>query len=88
MSGNAKLPTLVTNLKNSKTAKERKTANSELHAALFGVDCCTLTGRVRGCTTFTKARNTPFSGLAADGAKLALWNLTHAGFFPSVISLC
>lgn len=29
---------------------------------------------------FTQARNTPFSGLAADGAKTALWNLTHIGF--------
>jgi hypothetical protein len=29
---------------------------------------------------FTQSCNTPFSGLAADGAKLALWNLTHVGF--------
>ena len=29
---------------------------------------------------YTQARNTPFSGLAADGAKMALWNLTHIGF--------
>ena len=32
-------------------------------------------GRVRGGVSYTRARNTPFSGLAADGAKLALWNL-------------
>ena len=26
------------------------------------------------------SKNTPFQSLAADGAKLALWNLLHAGF--------
>jgi DNA polymerase I-like protein with 3'-5' exonuclease and polymerase domains len=30
---------------------------------------------VRGRVSFSQARNTPFQGLAADGAKLALWNL-------------
>jgi len=29
---------------------------------------------------FTQACNTPFSGLAADGAKIALWNLLHVGY--------
>ena len=33
-----------------------------------------------GHVSFTQARNTPFAGLAADGAKLALWNLTHVGY--------
>lgn len=33
-----------------------------------------------GSVNYTQARNTPFSGLAADGAKLALWNLTHIGY--------
>jgi DNA polymerase I-like protein with 3'-5' exonuclease and polymerase domains len=29
---------------------------------------------------FTQARNTPFQGLAADGAKLGLWALVKAGY--------
>jgi hypothetical protein len=56
--------------------------SDELSNKLFGLDVATLTGRVRGGVGFTQAANTPFSGLAADGAKLALWNLLHAGFRP------
>lgn len=51
-----------------------------LFNALFGATCATLTGRLRGGISYTQARNTPFSGLAADGAKLALWDLLHQGF--------
>jgi len=40
----------------------------------------TLTGRIRGEVRFTAAKNTPFQGLAADGCKLALWELTKAGY--------
>ena len=40
----------------------------------------TLTGRMRKGVTYTMARNTPFSGLAADGAKLAMWQLLRAGY--------
>lgn len=40
----------------------------------------TLTGRRRGNTTFCAEKNTPFQGLAADGAKLALYNLDKQGF--------
>lgn len=40
---------------------------------------CTLTGRVRNNVTFTSGANTPFSSAAADGAKLALWNLMRKG---------
>lgn len=40
----------------------------------------TLTGRRRGDTTYCAEKNTPFQGLAADGAKLALYNLDKAGF--------
>jgi DNA polymerase I-like protein with 3'-5' exonuclease and polymerase domains len=40
----------------------------------------TLTGRKRGNTTYCAEKNTPFQGLAADGAKLALYNLDKAGF--------
>jgi hypothetical protein len=38
------------------------------------------TGRLRQGVTYTMQRNTPFQGLAADGAKLALWNLFKQGF--------
>jgi hypothetical protein len=44
----------------------------ELEAKLFGTDVATLTGRLRGGVSFTQSCNTPFSGLAADGAKLGL----------------
>jgi hypothetical protein len=40
---------------------------------------CTLTGRVRNNVTFTSGANTPFQGAAADGSKLALWNLMRRG---------
>lgn len=40
----------------------------------------TLTGRKRGKTSYCAEKNTPFQGLAADGAKLALYNLDKAGF--------
>nr|WP_303652741.1 DNA polymerase [Paludisphaera mucosa] len=40
----------------------------------------TPTGRVRGRVGYSQARNTPFQGLAADGAKLALWALTREGY--------
>ena len=40
----------------------------------------TRSGRLRANTSFCAEKNTPFQGMAADGAKLALWNLTKAGF--------
>jgi hypothetical protein len=40
----------------------------------------TLTGRIRGGVRYTQARNTPFQGLAADGAALALFALVKEGF--------
>jgi hypothetical protein len=42
---------------------------------LFKCVTTTLTGRVRGQTTYTAAHNTPFQGLIADACKIALWNL-------------
>ena len=39
----------------------------------------TRTGRLRGNTTYCAEKNTPFQGLAADGAKLALYNLDKQG---------
>jgi hypothetical protein len=40
----------------------------------------TLTRRIRGRVRYSQARNTPFQGLAADGAALALFALIEAGF--------
>ncbi|OWK37433.1 DNA polymerase [Fimbriiglobus ruber] len=40
----------------------------------------TVTGRLRAGASFPARRNTVFQGLAADGAKLALWLLWRAGF--------
>lgn len=40
----------------------------------------TITGRLRGNTTYCAEKNTPFQGLAADGAKIALYNLQREGF--------
>jgi hypothetical protein len=40
----------------------------------------TFTGRLRANATFAARHNTVFQGLAADGAKLALWQLWRAGY--------
>lgn len=40
----------------------------------------TETGRKRGDTTYCAEKNTPFQGISADGAKIALYNLDKAGF--------
>ena len=42
--------------------------------------CFTLTGRLRARATYCARHNTVFQGLAADGAKLALWKVWRAGF--------
>ena len=43
----------------------------------------TRTGRIRAACTYTAERNTPFQGLAADGAKIALYRLRCAGYRAS-----
>lgn len=55
-------------------------AGPELDRRLCLGTSTTLTGRVRGHTTFTQRHNTPFQGLAADGAKLAIWRLFRSGY--------
>ena len=40
----------------------------------------TLTGRLRAAAAYCARHNTIFQGLAADGAKLALWQLYRAGY--------
>ena len=42
--------------------------------------CFTLTGRLRAKAPYCARHNTIFQGLAADGAKLALWKLWRAGY--------
>ena len=42
----------------------------------------TLTGRIRGSCAYTQRMNNPFQGLAADGAKLAMWRLVHEHYMP------
>jgi hypothetical protein len=59
---------------------DARRGGEELFRRLFHAGVTTLTGRVRGRVGFTQARNTPFQGLAADGAKLALWDLLWAGY--------
>lgn len=48
--------------------------------SLAGETVQTLTGRIRAGVDYGEARNTRFQGLAADGAKVALWRLHQAGF--------
>jgi hypothetical protein len=50
------------------------------HDNLCMADVCTLTGRIRKNVKYTIAFNMPRAGLAADLAKLALWNLTKEGY--------
>ena len=40
----------------------------------------TLTGRMRSDVSYTESHNTLFQGLAADGAKIALWLLLRASY--------
>jgi DNA polymerase I-like protein with 3'-5' exonuclease and polymerase domains len=65
---------------------ERRAAETRLRERLFGRDLwllltprvrftATLTGRLRGYPSYCAARNNVFQGLAADGAKLALYRL-------------
>ena len=62
----------------SELAKRR--GSQELRRALFRETAATLTGRLRARVDYCAARNTPFQGLAADGAKLALFRLTAEGY--------
>lgn len=55
-------------------------AGDRLSRDLFFGPVVTLTGRLRGSVGFSQSRNTPFQGLAADGAKLALWRLYREGY--------
>jgi DNA modification methylase/DNA polymerase I-like protein with 3'-5' exonuclease and polymerase domains len=54
--------------------------SKELAARVCHAGVATLTGRIRGRVRYSQARNTPFQGLAADGAALALFELIKEGF--------
>jgi hypothetical protein len=61
-------------------AKARKQRNEDLSRRVCQAGVATLTGRIRGRVRYSQARNTPFQGLAADGAGLALFRLIREGF--------
>jgi len=61
-------------------AKLNGTGNDDLLAECVKLPAYTLTGRIRGRCGYTQQRNTPFQGLAADGAKLALFELVRRGW--------
>lgn len=60
--------------------QQQDTTESSPLRRLLNSAVSTTTGRMRGSVPFTAARNTPFQGLAADGCKAAMWNLTRAGY--------
>ena len=54
--------------------------SKELAGKVCHAGVATLTGRLRGRVAYSQVRNTPFQGLAADGAALALFELVREGF--------
>ena len=64
----------------SESAVSRHHAGPALAERLFQRTIGTPTGRLRGGCTYAAARNTAFQGLAADGAKLALFELARRGY--------
>jgi DNA adenine methylase len=63
-----------------KEALERRQPGEALAKKLCQGGVATLTGRIRGRVKYSQARNTPFQGLASDGAALALFKLVREGF--------
>ncbi len=63
-----------------KEALDKRQPSPELAAKVCHAGVATLTGRIRGRVRYSQARNTPFQGLAADGAALALFTLVREGF--------
>ncbi|VTT98777.1 dna-directed dna polymerase : Uncharacterized protein OS=Acanthamoeba castellanii str. Neff GN=ACA1_322130 PE=4 SV=1: DNA_pol_A_exo1: DNA_pol_A [Gemmataceae bacterium] len=63
-----------------KGALEKREPSKELAARVCQAGVATLTGRIRGRVRYSQARNTPFQGLAADGAALAMFELVKEGF--------
>jgi hypothetical protein len=63
-----------------KEALKKRQPSNELAARVCYASVATLSGRIRGRVRYSQARNTPFQGLAADGAALALFELVKHGF--------
>jgi DNA polymerase I-like protein with 3'-5' exonuclease and polymerase domains len=63
-----------------RSSLENRRSGELLFRQLFWTSVETTTGRRRASVNFSQARNTPFQGLAADGAKLSLWRLYREGF--------
>ena len=65
-------------------AVQHRRPSARLQRAVMGVagraPVFTLTGRLRANASYCARHNTIFQGLAADGAKLGLWNLWRAGY--------
>jgi hypothetical protein len=59
---------------------QKRNTSRELARKVTQAGVATLTGRIRGRVRYSQARNTPFQGLAADGAALALFALVKEGF--------
>lgn len=58
----------------------KREGSQRLFDRIYRQSVASLTGRVRADVGYTDSKNTPFQALAADGAKLALWNILYAGF--------
>ena len=59
---------------------QHRSGSESLSELLFNTFATTMTGRVRSPVTYTVKRNTPFQGLASDGAKLAVADLVFSGY--------
>lgn len=57
----------------------KREGSYETHDLFLAEPAVTPTGRLRGGVRFTQRLNAPFQGLAADGAKRALWRALQAG---------
>lgn len=62
-----------------RTAGQQRYLDPHRAERLTSFTVTTRTGRVRANCSFCASRNTPFQGLAADGAKLALYDLVRQG---------
>lgn len=69
------------NRKIEKTLNESVTGKS-VSRVFFPTRAVTLTGRIWSDVSFQQAHNAQFQGLAADGAKLALYRLMREGYRP------
>lgn len=70
--------------KMARAAVQRREPSPQLQRAVLSLvgraGVFTLTGRLRANATYSARHNTVFQGLAADGAKIGLWQLWRAGY--------